>query len=260
MLPSIMRRFGRYSIYGLLMVTACGFAGAASADPAPLPLHKNVHIGAVYNTRVSVKAVDAARQTLEIGWPSSINNLAEPFPLKELVVTQTTQFKIWQKGVTISDIKVGDTLQEIRNNNIDGKGDNAYFWANSLVVTSLQPLTLTIHGGSGGSSPTPKPKPGQTISDSLVESMQSDEFRGIGHYSPHRSWRDADGKLKDSTTFIVPKPEPMIFTRSVASNPLKMSDFSVGQSLVVDGTMRPDGKLVATTLWSVEEKLPTPTP
>ena len=242
-----------------LLIVVCGFTSVSKADEKKLQTHENVHMMGIYGASVSVKAVDNAQQTLELSWPFRSAEPTEYTP-SQLVVTQTTQFKIWQKCVTISDIKVGDTLQEIRNNNIDGKVDNAYFWANSLVVTSLQPLTLTIHGGSGGSSPTLKPKPGQTISDSLVESLQADEFRGIGHYFPHRSWRDADGKLKKSTTFIVPQPEPMIFTRSVASKPLKMSDFSVGQSLVIDGTMRPDGKLVATTIWSVEEKSPTSTP
>ena len=216
-------------------------------DAGTLKLHKNVSIGAVCGARASVKAVDATQGVLEL--ESAFRGVKNDWP-EQIVVTRETQFRVREDDVVIGDIKVGDVLLEVRN-----KEENAFFWARKLTVKSLAPLTLEIYGGSGGGSTSPELKPGQTPTDALIESLKSDEFRGIGSYFPRRSWLDpASGKLKQSTTLIVPRADKMIFVRSAPATPLKVSDLAAEQQIDFDGTVRPDGKMVATTIWTMATK------
>ena len=239
--------------FGWLLLMPCALVSVSYADEEPLKLHKNVTIGGVYGAMASIQAIDAEQNKLKLDWSF------EPLHATELFLSEATQFKIQEQNIVIGDIKVGDVLLDIRNRNAGGKGKEAYFFAQALIVKSLDPLTLTIQGPSGGVGPSREQKPGETPTDLLIEDMQSDEVRGIGRYFPQRGWRDEKtGQWKDSNTLIVPQPENMVFTRSVATAPLKISDLSVGQRISFDATVRPDGEMNGLILWTIKENSPKP--
>lgn len=199
-----------------------------------------------------ITAIDVKNGTLKLGW---LNQPSVSVPLQEIVVTRETRFKQAESGLKIEDIKVGDVLLEVRHDDFDHKRGNASFDGRDLVVRSLNPLILDFKGGYSSSGTPAKLKPGQTPQQAMMESMDSDEVRGIGVFVPHRAWHDPEtGKYLHATTIVLQEPSHMTFTRSTASKPLALSDFTIGQNITYDATVRPDGKATATTIWLIVEK------
>lgn len=162
-----------------------------------------------------------------------------------------------ERGLSLADLKTGDTLSEIRKDGFDLQMEKG-----ALPLTSLQPFVLEhkaatdpiqVFPSTSVSAPSISAKSVHIESGhQSLRTTYDDEVTLIltkPKYAPEANTANF-GEPGDGIMLTVLKPGAMTFTRSTR---IQLSDLAIGQVVSADITLQSDGKAVCHLLKVVED-------
>ena len=200
------------------------------------------------STETTIVAISPTTDSLRVATPNGTLNLW----------IASAKFVREESGLTLTDLKAGDTLSEISKD-----GFHLQMEKGALPLTSLQPFVLEHKAATDPIQVFP--------STSLVAPSISAKSVRVesGHRLMRSVYEDAGvtltvtkpdyvakadsikfGEPGDGVTLTILKPETMTFTRSTR---IQFSDLAVGQIVSADITLEPNGRAVCHLLKVVRD-------
>ena len=244
--PNVSRIFGVSLFSGaLLLSTALPALSQQSKDTLRTP-------------ETTIVEISPATDSLRVATPNGTLSLW----------IASAKFVREERGLSLADLKTGDGVSEVRNNDFHFSMKDG-----SLPLTSLAPFVLERKAATGPdqiftSTPgfAPSISAGRTefqIGDRMFKTIYGNGPDVLGNggatfgtvtitkpdylakASPFKFGEPGDGVM-----LAIPKPEAMTFTRSTR---IQFSDIAVGQVVSADITLEPDGRAVCHLLKVVRD-------